>query len=114
MKTPAVQATSHATPPAAMSEQSARGRSAFVSLALDMSWQLAVVVLVPMIAGALLDKKFNTSPTFVLIGLAIAVLGSVAVMWRTLQTANSLPVPKLSAAQKRAVQKQYEEDDKDA
>lgn len=95
-------------------EQPANGRSVFVSLALDMSWQLAVVVLVPMIVGALLDKKFNTAPTFVLMGLAVAVLGSIAVMWRIMQTANSLPVPKLTAAQKRKVQQQYEEDDQDA
>jgi hypothetical protein len=48
------------------------------------------------------------------VGLAIALLGTILVMRLTMQRANSLPVPKLSAAQKRAIQKQYEEDDADA
>lgn len=80
-------------------------------MALNMSWQLALAVLVPVIAGAELDKSAGTSHLYTFIGLAIAVLVSAVVMWRAMQTANNLPVPKLSAAQKRAIQKQYEEDD---
>jgi hypothetical protein len=88
-------------------------RSAFVFMALNMSWQLALVVLIPVIAGVQLDKKFNTSfMTFV--GLGVAFVGSALVMWRTMQTANRLPVPKLTEEQKREIQKQYEEDDADA
>jgi hypothetical protein len=87
-------------------------RSAFLVMILNMSWQLAVVVLVPVIAGVQLDKKLDTSYiTFV--GLAVAFIGAALVMWHTMQTANRLPVPKLTEAQKRAIQKQYEEDDAD-
>ena len=80
-------------------------------MALNMSWQLAVVVLVPVIGGVALDKKLNTSPVLLLMGLAVALLGSIAVMWRTLQAANKLPVPKLTEEQKRQIQKSYEEND---
>jgi F0F1-type ATP synthase assembly protein I len=93
---------------------SSRQKSQFVSLAVTMGWQLAVVVLVPVIGGAELDKAFKSSPALLLVGLAIALLGTILVMRLTMQRANSLPVPKLSAAQKRAIQKQYEEDDADA
>lgn len=79
-------------------------------MALNMSWQLAAVVLIPVIAGVQLDKIFDTS-FLLFVGLGVALLGSIAVMWRTMQVANKLPVPKLSAAEKRAVQKSYEEDD---
>jgi hypothetical protein len=48
------------------------------------------------------------------VGLALALVGSIIVMWRTMQKANHLPVPKLTEAQRRQVQKQYEEDDADA
>jgi F0F1-type ATP synthase assembly protein I len=89
-----------------------RQQTQFVSLALNMGWQLAVVVLVPVVGGVELDKTFDTSPALLLIGLAVALLASIVVMWRTMQAANRLPVPKLTDAQRRAIKKQYEEDDK--
>lgn len=94
--------------------QSAPQQRQFVTMALTMSWQLAIVVLVPIIIGVELDKALKNTSLYLYIGLALAVLGSIVVMWNTMQTANRLPVPKLTEAQKRAVQKQYEEDDKDA
>jgi F0F1-type ATP synthase assembly protein I len=96
------------------SVDSSRQKSQFVSLAVTMGWQLAVVVLIPVIGGAELDKAFKSSPALLLVGLAIALLGTILVMWRSVKAANTLPVPKLTAAQKRAIQKQYEEDDADA
>lgn len=77
-----------------------------------MSWQLAVAVLVPIIAGVVLDNKLHTT-VYLFVGLGVAAICSALVMWKTLQAANRLPVPKLSAEQKRAVQKAYEEEDRD-
>lgn len=88
-------------------------RQQFLAAAGTMSWQLAVVVLVPVIGGVELDKRLGTNSIFLFIGLAIAVIGSAVVMWRAMQAANRLPVPKLTAAQKRAIQKSYEEEDDD-
>jgi len=85
----------------------------FVFMALNMSWQLAVVVLLPVLAGVALGKAQDHATAWLMVGLAVALVGSIAVMWRTMRVANSLPVPKLSAAEKREVQKQYEEDDKE-
>lgn len=76
-----------------------------------MSWQLAIVILIPVVGGVQLDKHFATSYAFTFVGLGLALLGSGVVMWRTLQVANSLPTPKLTAAEKRKIQKQYEEED---
>jgi F0F1-type ATP synthase assembly protein I len=90
---------------------SSRQQRQFVGLALTMGWQLAIVVLAPVIAGVELDKLFDSSPILLLVGLAVALLGTIAVMWRTMQTANRLPVPKLTDEQRRAVKKSYEEDD---
>jgi len=88
-------------------------RGQFLNMALNMSWQLAVVVLVPILAGVRLDKAFGASELYTLLGLGVALVGSVAVMWRTLQAANRLPVPKLTVEQKRAIRKSYEEEDDD-
>ena len=93
--------------------QGVNSRNVFVSMALTMTWQLAIVVLVPILAGTQLDKHMGTGSTYTFVGLGIAVVGSIAVMWRTLQTANQVPVPKLTDAQKRAIKKSYEEEDKD-
>ncbi len=78
-----------------------------------MTWQLAVVVLVPVLGGVELDKATGTSSAYVWVGLGVALLGSILVMWRTVRAANRLPVPKLTASQKRAIQKSYEAEDDD-
>ncbi len=92
-------------------DQTNNYRGEFLAAALTMSWQLAIVVLVPIIGGVEIDKAIGNSYIFTVIGLALAVILSAVVMWRAMQAANRLPVPKLTAAQKRAVQKSYEEDD---
>jgi len=86
-------------------------RQLFFSSAMNMSWQLALVVLVPVIGGVQLDKAFGTKYVCTFIGLGLALLGSGLVMWRTMQAANRLPVPKLTEAERRRIQKSYEEDD---
>jgi hypothetical protein len=92
-------------------EKSAAMRNRVVFMALNMFWQLAVAVLVPLIAAVQIGKHFHAETTGVVIGLLLAIIASTLVMWRTMQVAASLPVPKLTDAQKRAVSKQYEEDD---
>jgi hypothetical protein len=79
--------------------------------ALNMSWQMAVVVLLPIIGGVEIGKHVGAPNVWIFAGLAVALLGSAAVMWRAMQAANRLPVPKLTDAQRRAIRKSYEEDD---
>jgi F0F1-type ATP synthase assembly protein I len=89
-------------------ELGASAKQQFVSAALTMSWQLVVVVIVPIIGGTLLDKAFGTQEVFLFIGLGLAVLGTIVVLWKAAQTANRMPVPKLNAAQKRAIKKTFD------
>ena len=77
-----------------------------------MSMQLLVVVLVPIIGGVELDKALGVS-YLLFVGLAVALISTVLVMWRTMQVANRLPVPKLTDAQRQAVRKAYEAEDDD-
>ena len=101
------------TPSSSDTQTSTDLRQQFAVFALNMSWQLALVVLIPVIGGVELDKTIGKTEVFVFVGLAIALIGSGVVLWRTMQAANRLPVPKLTADQKRAVQKSYEEEDED-
>ena len=61
----------------------------FVSMVLSMTWQLAVVVIVPIVGGYWLDQRFGSSPILTLAGLALAILGMIWVLWRTVRTANT-------------------------
>lgn len=67
--------------------------SVFISMALDMSWRLALVVLVPVIGGFKLDEVFNTSPLLVILGFLLAMGGMALVMWRTLRVASEIEIP---------------------
>ena len=102
-----------ATPPSSNPQKSGPGRQQFLVAALNMSWQLAVVVLVPVIGGVELGKKLGSPSAWTFAGLAVAFVAAGLVMWRAMQAANKLPVPKLTDAERRAVQKSYEEEDED-
>ena len=65
--------------------------SIFISMALDMSWRLAIVVLVPIVGGFKIDEWLNATPAFTVLGFFLAMGGMALVMWWTLQKANQLP-----------------------
>jgi F0F1-type ATP synthase assembly protein I len=60
----------------------------FMGTMLGMSWQLALVVLVPIFGGYKLDTHFNTSPYLTLTGLVVAMFGMVFIIRRSIQELN--------------------------
>jgi F0F1-type ATP synthase assembly protein I len=60
-------------------------RNDFMLAVLGMSWQLAVVVLVPIVGGFELDKVFATSPLLVVVGFIIALIGFTLIVYRQMQ-----------------------------
>ena len=65
--------------------------SQFIAAALTMSWQLAIVVLVPVIGGFELDKKLNMLPLLTIVGFVLAMIGMAAVVWRQMQLYGPAP-----------------------
>lgn len=63
-------------------------------MALDMTWRLAIVVLVPIVGGFKLDEKFDTSPLLTIIGFVLSLAGTAFVLWQSSQKANQLGNPK--------------------
>jgi hypothetical protein len=63
-------------------------------MALDMSWRLAIVVILPIIAGFKLDEKLSSEPLLAIMGFIIALGGTVLVLRRTLHEAGQVPIPK--------------------
>lgn len=81
------------TPPATSGDKSSDEqlfyqRSVFMVTVMTMTWQLAIAVVVPIVAGYYLDAHFDTSPWLLLTGMAVALLGFVGVLAATVKTAN--------------------------
>ncbi|HET7320099.1 MAG TPA: AtpZ/AtpI family protein [Candidatus Saccharimonadales bacterium] len=68
--------------------------SVFFAMGLDMSWRLALSVLVPIIGGVYLDKAFHTAPVLLIVGFALAILMTVVTIRRTLNLTKELPFVK--------------------
>jgi F0F1-type ATP synthase assembly protein I len=60
-------------------------RAEFLAATLSMSWQLAIVVLVPIIGGFELDRKLHTTPLLTIVGFVLAMVAMGLVVWRQLQ-----------------------------
>lgn len=65
-------------------------KSQFFGATLNLSWRLALVVLIPVIGGVKLDQRFNKSPSFVLAGLVIAGFGAAMTISSTVREVNEL------------------------
>jgi F0F1-type ATP synthase assembly protein I len=55
-------------------------KNLFLSMALDMSWQLAIAVLVPLIGGFELDHHYKTTPLWTIIGSTVALIGFILIL----------------------------------
>lgn len=71
--------------PVAPAGDSLNPRREFLVATANMSWQLAVVVLVPIIGGFELDKILKTVPALTIVGFLLAMAGMAFVVWRQLQ-----------------------------
>jgi pheromone shutdown protein TraB len=55
-------------------------RNLFLVLLLNMTWQLAIVVLIPVVGGFELDQHYHATPLWIIIGGVVALLGVIAVL----------------------------------
>ena len=62
----------------------------FVSMALDMSWRLALVVLIPIVGGNYIDKHYKTGHMYLIVGFALAIIGAGWVMFSIYRSANQV------------------------
>jgi F0F1-type ATP synthase assembly protein I len=68
-------------------------RSQFASAAIGMGWQLAVVVLIPIVGGYKLDVLLDSVPVWTLVGLIVAMAGSILVIRRALAAFGNFSLP---------------------
>ncbi|HET9850566.1 MAG TPA: AtpZ/AtpI family protein [Candidatus Saccharimonadales bacterium] len=68
---------------------SSKGNSAIFMVALlDMSWRLALSVLVPIVGGFELDQHLGTTPALTIIGFLVAMAGVFLILKRTVAHAD--------------------------
>lgn len=65
-------------------------RSSFFAAALSMGWQLAVVVVVPIVGGYYLDQHFHVGATWEIVGFVVALLGFIVVVRQQLSDLNEV------------------------
>lgn len=63
-------------------------RRDFVSNAINMGWQLALTILVPVIIGTQLDRRYDTTPSYTLAALFLAIAMGVGVVANTIKEVN--------------------------
>jgi F0F1-type ATP synthase assembly protein I len=90
------------TPPSDLSDRAAADRATFLAAATSMSWQLAIVVLVPILGGFKLDEVLDWSPVLTIAGFVLAMIGMGLVVWRQLQL-NSPPITKADIANAKKI-----------
>jgi len=81
---------SAAAPTPAGVPQTKNTQALFNSAAIGMSWQLAIVVLVPIVGGYKLDERVHSSPLWTVVGLALAMVGMIVVVRRALSEFNDM------------------------
>jgi F0F1-type ATP synthase assembly protein I len=60
------------------------------AIALNMSWQLLVVVVLPVLAGHWLDGHFRQSPVWTVVGLVLSIIGMLVVVRSTIRELNEV------------------------
>lgn len=63
----------------------ASAKRMYISAAVNMGWQLAIAILIPVFIGVKLDEKFGTSSSYTLAALVLATGGAVMVVANTLK-----------------------------
>jgi predicted F0F1-ATPase subunit len=63
-------------------------KTQFFTSTANLSWRLAITIVVPLVGGVKLDEKFNSSPSWTLTGIFIAVAAGCAAVWATVKEVN--------------------------
>ena len=66
-------------------ELSMLAKNQFIMTTMNMSWQLAIAVLVPLIGGNYLDNKLGTGYAFFIAGFILAIALMALVVWRQIK-----------------------------
>lgn len=67
-----------------------QAKQAFIGATINLSWRLALTVLIPLIGGIQLDKKFDSAPSYTITGFMLAIVFGCMAVWQTVKEVNEL------------------------
>lgn len=73
----------------------------FFASALNMSWQLALTVVIPVVAGVKLDQRFDSAPSLTLTGFFLALAMGSMVVWNTVKGISAAQAAEDKQSQKK-------------
>lgn len=86
---PTISGTSVQADPVQQSLDSAlNAKRLFVVSTINMGWQLAGMVIIPVFIGVKLDQRYDSSPSYTLAALVLAVFGSIIVVKNNINAVN--------------------------
>jgi F0F1-type ATP synthase assembly protein I len=66
-------------------------QTAFMIATLNMSWQMLIVVLLPIYAGHRIDGKVGSTPIFTILGVLVGFTAALLIVWRQLRALGTSP-----------------------
>ena len=73
----------------------------FIAATLNLSWRLALTVLIPLLAGIWLDKKFDSAPSYTITGFMLAIVFGCMAVWQTVKEVNQLQAEEENKGKKK-------------
>lgn len=81
-------------------DRSKSDRSIFIAAVLNLTWQMAIVVLVPIVGGYYLDKYFHTVPLITIVGFVVSSFCVAIVLKQQLEMFGPTPTASKSDSNK--------------
>ncbi len=69
---------------------SGRSVTSSAAIALGMSWQLLVVIVLPLVGGHVLDGRTHMSPVWTVVGMVVSLVGTIVVVRQAMQQLNDV------------------------
>lgn len=88
-KTAAGKKTTHAEASAQQYLEGLEIKQRFIGEAFNLGWRLIATFLVPVLIGVYLDRRFDSKPSYTLVGMFLAIAASVVVIQKTVKEVNS-------------------------
>lgn len=57
----------------------------FIGEAFGLGWRLIITFLLPVVIGAWLDGRYDTKPSYTLVGIFLAIAASIVIIRRTVK-----------------------------
>lgn len=89
-KTAARKATGSAGDDIQQSLATLQAKQQFIGATMNLSWRLALTVLIPVVGGIKLDQHFDSAPSLTLAGFFLATFGAAMAVWGTVKEVNTL------------------------